>query len=131
MKVISDGAAARILCGSPVLRIITNTNRIRQNLAGDKETSVASGVQGPFYKCHTTVLNLDAGNAVRMDTASRVAVRGIRRPNHGTVGVPGDQDVLFLFCPFGELFFRFLLFLLFLAALVGSRKPRSSAGPHR
>ena len=50
------------------------------------------------------MVDLDTGDAVRMDTASRVAVGGVGGPDHGTVGMARDQDASVFLRPFGELF---------------------------
>ena len=80
-----------------------------QNLSGNIEGSVLSGIQCPFDQSKTTVFDLDTGDAAWMHTAAGISVRGIFRIQHGAVCMTTDQRDALLFCKVSQPPFYFFL----------------------
>lgn len=92
-----------------------NTYRFPQLLPRHAQGQVGLCLQKPFYQSDAAVLDFYAGDAAWVDAAPDIEIRGIRRSGHGAVGMPRDEQFLFLGCPCGKASFR----LLFLGIIAG------------
>ena len=71
---------------------------------------IGIGSKGPFYQTDVHIFQFQAGNAVRMNTASAIIITDIGFRKCGAVCMSGDQDMVFLFSPVVQTLLRFLLF---------------------
>lgn len=95
---------------------IPDTYRLIQLFSCHAQGQIRSCLQKPFHQGDAAVLNFQAGDAAWMDAAPGIEVGGIRISGHGAVGVPCDEQFLFLDRPGCQALFC----LLFLCIIAGS-----------
>ena len=68
-------------------------------LAFDVENSVFSCINMPFDEGNAAVADFNAGNAVRVHTATGIIVRRVFAAYSGTVCMTGNQRPVITLCP--------------------------------